>query len=282
MGDHDRTAESKKARQLENKLLIEYNAILTQIKNKVNFTITGYMNQFNDLKMSLRMMVYDITRSYYQQAYELGSQYVNNALGTTSYLTHTDITHIESQSENFTERFFGRIEKMLDKKGQEAIQTLLDVGTFNSVIQNDSQVQLFAKRIEDSSSYLFSSLAILVITDALNSATIRKAQVMKESLTNNLGLSSSLLTGAEVNILHKEEFGLMDLELVRLLMIINTLRLRWYTSMDDRVCSRCKRLEGSTYTLSLSVNMSDIPTIPDSTHFNCRCRLFIESDIPFA
>lgn len=281
-GDHDKTGESKKAKQLENKLLIEYNAILTQIKKKVNFSVVDYKNQLNDLKISLKPMVYDITRTYYQLAYELGSLYVNNALGTTSYLTHSDITHIESQSENFTERFFGRIENLLNKTGQEAIQSLVDVGTFNSILSNDNQMALFAKRIESTRSYLFSSLAILVITDGVNSATIRKARTLKESLTSSLGLSPTLLTGAGVNIIHKEEYAAMDLELVRLLMIINTLRLRWYTSRDDRVCARCRNLEGKSWTLSLSVAIGDIPQIPDNTHLNCRCRMFIESDMPFA
>lgn len=274
--DHDNTLESKEAKKLENKLLIEYNAILTGIKNQIDFTATNYMTQFDQLKSNLKIPVYDITRSYYQQAYELGSRYVNNAIGTISYLTNSDIDHIKSQSENFTERFFGRIEKILQKTGDEIIQIFMDTGFLNATLENENQIVMFAKKIENTKSYLFSSLAILVIMDGLNSATIRKARTIKEALTNDLGLNPNILTGA---IIHQQDIDISDVLVVKLLMILNTLAYRWYTSQDDRVCPICRKLEGTRYTLTLTTQIGDIPRIPDDTHFSCRCRLLLDADI---
>ena len=279
--DPDRTTESIEARKIENRLLIEFNAILIQIQKKIDFNLSDYKMQFEKVKATLSQTVYDIIRSYYQQAYIIGSNYVNKALGSTSYLTDSDITHIKTQTENFASRFFGRIEKMLETSASKAIQSIFDTGSLNAPLVLENQVSYFAKNIENTKSYLFSSLAILVVTDAINSATINKSKAIHESILrqnpNLQNVDSNLLSGAVT--LEETSFQLMDVELVRLMLLLNTLKLKWYTSADDRVCSICRNLEGKSWTLSLSLAVNDIPKIPDSTHFNCRCRLFLEADI---
>lgn len=276
--DPDRTTESIEARKLENKLLIEFNAILIQIKNKIDFSLTDYKMQFGKVKESLKQTVYDIIRSYYQQTYTIGSNYVNKALGTSAYLTESDIEHIKTQSENFSNRFWGRLEKMLETSTEKAIKAIFDTGSFNGHLVLDNQREYFAKRIEETKSYLYSSLAVLIITDALNSATIRKAKTIYDNLVRQTGGgSSNLLTGAVT--LEQTDFQLMDIEMIRLLMILNTLKYRWYTSGRDSVCKFCRSLEGKTWTLSLSLQMNDIMIPGQHSHFNCACRLLLEADI---
>lgn len=273
--DPDRTPESIEARKIENRLLIEFNAIVIQIQKKVDFTISDYRIQFERVKDSLKQTVYDIIRSYYQQAYLLGVDYVNKALGTTPYLTESDIAHIKTQTENFSNRFWGRLEKMLATSSSDAIQAILNTGSFSAPLNEEDQITFFARRIAETKSYLYSSLAILIVTDALNTATVNKAKTIHDTLAKQV--PSNLLTGAVT--LAQTDFQMMDAELVRLMMLLNTLRYRWYTSMDDRVCKKCRSLEGKTWSIGLSIGIGDIPTIPDDTHFNCRCRLFLEADL---
>lgn len=46
--------------------------------------------------------------------------------------------------------------------------------------------------------------------------------------------------------------------------------MQWYTAEDDRVCSEiCMPLDGKQWELDDPA----IPTPPDETHPNCRCRL---------
>lgn len=283
ISDPDRTTESIEARKLENKLLVEFNNILIEIQQTIKFDISNYRLQFEKAKDSLRFTVYDLIRSYYQKAYQLGTDYVNEALGTPAYLTDSDIEHIKAQTDSFVNRFWGRLEKMLDKYSTEAIIAIFDTSSFPKMSMQDEQIDFFARRIAETKSYLYSSLAILIITDGLNSATINKAKAIHETLYKQLPPQlqripqEDILQGAVT--LAENDFQLMDTELVRLMMILNTLKYKWYTSADDRVCNKCRKLEGKTWTISLNLNIFEkIPTIPDDTHFNCRCRLFLESD----
>lgn len=46
--------------------------------------------------------------------------------------------------------------------------------------------------------------------------------------------------------------------------------MQWITAMDDKVCEEyCRPLDGKQWEL----DDPNIPTAPDDTHPNCRCRL---------
>lgn len=301
----ENTRESKEAIALEKKLLIDLNTILEFIKENFDFKMFDYVNQLQQIKKLTFDQTYSIIRFYYQNAFEIGSKYVNELLVKYPYLTHTDLDFIEKQSTDYTARFYGRLENQLTASNEMFIKTLFSTKSYNIVSTDQEQIDFFADRIQKSSSYLYSSLAILIVTDGINSATIRKTKVL---LNKRTGL---LTAGAATNKILKEileeelaeeqeqdttrgfinpfafflNFGdegtrggddgedrparnpkFKDVDLSKLVY-------EWRTRQDEKVCPICEDLDGTQYT----IDDSAIPRVPDDSHFNCRCRLVVQS-----
>lgn len=257
------TPESKEARDLEKRLLIDFNTILEFIKNNFDFTLSNFSIQLSDIKKTVYNETYDIIRSYYQRAFQIGNQYVNTIFGTYDYVTHNDLDFIENRTVDFIARFFGRMENLVLKSNSDFMKALFDIK--NLAVRNfeeQTQVDYFSKQIENSSSYLFSSLAILIVTDALNQATMRKTRAMLK-----LNQRSSAFTGAEFN-----EGLLSGLEGDPDFGVLQAFKFVFKVTQDERTCPECSALADTTY----DVDDISIPIIPDDTHFNCRCRIVLE------
>lgn len=304
------TRTSREARLLESQLLIDLNTILLFIKDNYDFTSFNYGQQLADIKNLAYNRVYEIMRSYYQRAYTMGSAYANRFLSLEPFTTHSDLDFIDASANEFTQRFFGRIEntlaasadlfvKSLFSTNDSSVNPMLSVATNNPA--DEGQIQFFSKRIEKTRSYLFSSLAILVVTDGLHNGTVRKTKALlklrsftREDL-NRRKRASNVFTGAasasaatirknkrlyddllldletETNpdslIDFLEESGATDEEIANI-----SVNFVWKTAEDEKVCPICEELDGSVY----AADDPNIPQVETDTHFNCRCAIELE------
>lgn len=275
---HEDTNESKKILRLEKRLVIDFNTILLFIKKNFDFTLTNYNQQLYDIQNLVFNPVSELIRSYYQESYLVGTNYVNDVFSTASFLTNEDIEFIKTKSEEYTKRFFGRIDNLMNTSLDKFFKSMYDIPVGNSAtFTTDDQIQFFTDRIEKTESYLFSSLAVAIVNEGLNEATIRKTRaILKLRQQSNLfsaaATNPELLDTLENIVPEPSNVGfqrtILSTEANR---ILESLRILFVTSKDERVCPICKPLERKTYL----IEDPSIPIIPGATHLNCRCRLLL-------
>ena len=279
---HEDTPISKKTRKIENKLLTELNNIMRYFSE--NYMSKGvdpinYRNIFEAFRMDMENEVSNIIKSYVTKVYTLATEYVADVLAVSGFLTKSDIETIENLSKGFTDRFFGRIQNVLEGGVEKFYKNLTDVfipayfnQNSNDIDNNEDSLNVLAKNIERSQSYIFSSLAILIITSTINRATIIKTRKIILDIGTAKNQSISMFQGASDDEAEDQEL-IID-EMMRLpLKKLDRVRTGnvfyiWKTARDDRVCSQCFGLEDHTY----SIIDPYVPNI-DEMHFNCRCRL---------
>jgi len=300
--DIERTKESRKAQNLESKLLIDLNTILEFIIDNFDFKSSDYVTQLERIRKITYNQTYAVIRHYYQEAYLLGTTFVNEIFVSSPFLTHSDLDHITKQSDDYTNRFYGRLFKVLKKGNKEFYKSLFsNITNSSALINDDEQIELFAKQLEKASNYLYTSLAVLVISEALNSATIQKTQkLLQPTLQPSNTFTSTLQAGEATNKILREA---LEEELAKEAeppqstgffvipigntqpnqsrkniqrkikeMDISQMRYRWVARQDEKTCFECQILDGTEYTAE-----DNIPQIPDDSHFNCRCRIVVVS-----
>jgi len=277
---HEDTEESKDILKLEKKLVIDFNTVLVFIKNNFDFTLSNYSQQLSDIETLISKDISELIRSYYQRAYEVGTKYVNEIFSTAAFLTGDDIEFIKGKSDEYTKRFFGRINNTINTSLDKFYNSLLDIPIGNSfTYHNDDEIKFFTQRIERTESYLFSSLAIAVVNEALNEATIRKTRsILKLQQQNNIfnaaAVNPDLLDSLENIIPEPTNVGFQrTMAGTTFSQILENLRLLFKTAKDEFVCPICKPLENKTYL----IEDPNVPIIPGGTHLNCRCRIILIS-----
>lgn len=297
----EQTKESQQARSLENRLLIDFNTILEFIRDSFDFKSSDYVTQLQDIRNITYSQTYAVIRHYYQEAYLLGTNFVNDVFVSSPFITHSDLDEISKHAEEYTNRFYGRLLKVLQKGNKDFYMSLFNNITNASALINDQeQIDLFAKQLEKASSYLYTSLAVLIISEALNTATINKTKkLMQPQLRASGGfmLQAGKATNKALRQALEEEQRLREENRSDALrasgffviplgsiqpqqstksvkgkirnMDISKMRYKWIAHQDDRTCSQCSLLDGTEYTTADDF----IPTIPDSSHFSCRCRI---------
>jgi hypothetical protein len=276
---HEDTHISKQALKIEKKLLTELNNIMRYFSQNYANRIDPYnfRNIYQEFKMDMENEVLNIIRSYVTKVYTLTTEYVADALAVSGFLTKSDIDTIEELSVNYNERFFGRIKNVLDSGVQKFFKALTDVfipASFNTdstyLDNNEDQLNVLAKSIERSESFLFSSLAILIVTSTINKATILKT---RKIILNNGILNQFIFQGAKdqddaVIAEMLDELPVNDLKKVKQ----GNVSYIWKTAQDDQVCfNYCLPLQDHVY----SILDPYVPEPEVDTHFNCRCRLML-------
>lgn len=230
------SVESKKALSLEGKLEIALSKILLEIVRQYPITTATYSSQYQQIYNEKYDQVYAAIRTNTQKAYEIGADYVTKKMDTSSYLTDDDVGFIADQAEKNTERFFGRLRTVMEHSTEKYYESLLSTPGYSIDMDDEEQVQFYKHRIENSKSYLFSSVAVAVVSGTLNAATMRKAQ----ALNKNYQLMGEMI-------------------------------FLWRASFDERTCMICDGLNDTVY----EVNDYFMPEPIDSTHYNCRCRVLL-------
>jgi hypothetical protein len=279
---HESTNISKQALKIEKKLLTELNNIMRFFKE--NYMSKGidpinYINTYQEFRMDMEIQVLNIIKSYVTKTYSLATEYVADALSVSGFLTKSDIDTIEELSQNFNERFFGRIRNVLERGVTKFYKSLTDVfipAYFNtnndSIDNNEAALNVLATNIERSQSFIFSSLAILIITTTINKATIIK--------TRKIILDMATLPNQQVSMFQGAIDENEDVDDILRDLPVNDLKdvkqgnifYIWKTAEDDRVClNYCLPLEDHVY----SILDPFVPEPEQDTHYNCRCRLML-------
>lgn len=275
---HEDTPISKASLKLEKKLLLELNNIMKFFSDnyvdQIKDNPYSFRSVYESFRVNMESQVFNIIRSYVTKTYTLATEYVADALAVSGFLTKGDIDLIEELSKNYNERFFGRIRNVLESGINKYYKTLQDVfipayfnRDSNDIDNNEASLNVLVSNIERSKSFLFSSLAILIITSTINKATIVKT---RKIILNDSMLSQSIFHAAarddEEDILRGLAVNnLKDVKQGNIFYI-------WKTAEDDQVCfNYCLPLEDHVY----SILDPFVPEPEFDTHYNCRCRLML-------
>lgn len=278
---HEDTALSKQSLKIEKKLLLELNNIMKFFADNYSQDMNpyNYRNVYEEFKRDIEVQVTNIIRSYVTKIYTFTTEYVADALAVPGYLTKSDIDVIEELTNSFVERFFGRIRNTLESGVQRFYNALTDVfipASFNQtqedIDKNDEQLNVLVKNIERSQSYMFSSLAILIINQTLNKATLLKTRkiILNDGTINKNPVFQAAVDDLDSAELEEmlQDFGMKKNNRVR----SGNFFYIWKTAQDDRVCDEyCLPLEDRAF----SILDSFIPEPETDTHYNCRCRLML-------
>ena len=193
------------------------------------------------IKPKLRTAISAIFRKHITDSYAQGISYVTSLPGFSGiqgFLTSSDLEIIKGLADSYSTRFWGRLNLSLGN-------------TINSEHLNKPEAELL------NPNYIVNALAIGATNEALNQATLRKAQALTGGTNgplHHVGIAQEF-----------DEFDFpnlpLDLELVAV----------WVTSLDELVCPICEDLEGD-YPLA----DGDPPLPVEDSHPNCRCRIIIE------
>ena len=260
---------SKQSLKLEKKLLIELNNIMKYFRDNYvsNLDPYNYRNVYEEFRIDMEDQIRNIIRSFVNKTYILAIEYVSDALNVSGFITKSDIDIIEDLTNNFTIRFLGRIRNVLESGIEKFYKNLTDIfipASFNQNNgDNEEQINVMVKSIERSQSYIFSSLAILIISSTINRAIIIKTQkIILDKINNPLPIFQS----SEDEIIDEmlQDFPMKKLDRVR----TGNVFFIWKIVNDDRTCPVCLELEDHVY----SIIDPYVPTPEIDTHFNCRCK----------
>jgi hypothetical protein len=276
---HEDTALSKQMNKIEKKLLIELNNVMKFFADNYTAEMNpyNYRNIYEEFKRDMEIQTTNIIRSYVTKIYTFTTEYVADSLAVSGFLTKSDIDMIEELTNSFTERFFGRIRNVLETGVQRFYNALTDVfmpASFNKTLENidnnEEQLNVLVKNIERSQSYLFSSLAVLIVNQTLNKATLLKSRkiILNDGTVNKMPVFQAAENDSEEIEEMLQDFGTKKNKRIT----SGNFFYIWKTARDDRVCDDyCLPLEDEVF----SILDSFIPEPESDTHQNCRCRLML-------
>lgn len=275
---HEDSALSKQSLKIEKKLLIEFNNIMQFFKDNYlqDMNPYNYRNIYDQFRQDMEIQITNIIRSYVTKIYTFTTEYVADSLNVSGFLTKNDIDVIEELTKSFVERFFGRIRNVLESGVKRFYDTLTDIfipASFNrtesNIDNNEEDLNVLAKNIERSKSYLFSSLAVMIINQTLNKTTLLKTRkiILNDATLNKNPIFQADAAAEDIEDL-LNEFPIKKNQRVK----TGNLFYIWKTARDDRVCDDyCLPLEDEVF----SILDSSIPEPETDTHVNCRCRLML-------
>lgn len=282
---HEDTSLSKETLKIEKKLLAELNNILKYFLDNYIYVNGGidtynYRNVYEEFKIDMEIETLNIIKSYITKTYILATEYVSDSLSVSGFITKSDIDVIDELSKVFRDRFFIRIKNALELGVEKFYNSMTDIfmpASFNQtstdINENGEHLNVLAKGIERSKSYIFSSLAILIINTTMNKATISKSKkiILNDGTLNKMPVFQAARFNPQEEFdpdaIVQEDFDIKQSNRVR----TGNFFYIWKTEMDDRTCQFCENLQDEVF----SILDSFIPEPENDTHFNCRCRLML-------
>jgi len=255
---HENTVVSTENDTLETDLSYKLNAICKIIRELIKSDST--IKTIDQLQATgLQAEVYDIIRSYVQQSFELGAKYVADIARLEPRLTESDILAIKQMTDSFCFRFWARVQMQIFQLNVTSSGLIEEM-----TLPND----------QFNPNFIVNSLSIAITTQALNEATKTKAvELLPPSpvttTTQPVNMQPHIVAGElQAGTTYK---SLKD-RIISEPQVDNPIVYMWVTTIDERTCPVCISLHGSTWDIS---EVDLIPDIPDSTHYNCRCRVML-------
>jgi hypothetical protein len=277
---HLQTGASQENREIERSLLTDLNQYVNLIRTELDQTPSMQWTHLRSMIIPrLRDSVAQTMRGHIEQSYAIGAQYITSRVGLqgASFLTHNDIDNIKSLTQEYTDKFFGRVQLSLNNTLNK---------TFATREPPDSPIN---------PNFITTSIAISASSKALSEGARLKA---KSILATNQNIQAVLSAATAtkkskkkkkpvpavvplIDTIDEEEF--FDLQLpiglglaggisLASLAADQLTSLEWIWVCAEDPCTICQDLEGEVYT------MDDIDLAPrpvDDTHNNCRCRILL-------
>lgn len=276
---HQQTAASQENRAIERSLLTDLNTYVNLIRTELDKSPSMQWTQLRaTIIPRLRDSVMQTMRGHIEQSYNLGAQYITQRVGLqgASFLTHADIDNIKNLSQDFTDKFFARVQISLNNTLNK---------TFATQQPADSAIN---------PNFITTSIAISATSKALAEGTRMKAKSILQTNVNNAQAILSAAVAAKKKSKKKkkpvpvavpvlDDLTLED-EFVGLglgfaggislasLAADQLTQQEWIWICAENPCTICEDLEGEVF------SMDDIDFAPqpiDDTHNNCRCRLLL-------
>lgn len=275
---HLQTEASQDNRKIEQSLLTDLNQYVNLIRTELDKTPSMQWTHLRSTIIPrLRDSVSQTIRGHIEQSYSLGTQYITSRVGLqgASFLTHADIDTIKSLTQEFTDKFFGRVQLSLNNTLNK---------TFPFREPPDSPVN---------PNFITTSIAISAASKAISEGTRMKAKSLLQTNQDAQAiLSAATKKGKKkkkpvpvapplIDELEDEDlfpiglgFGLGFAGGISLASLAadQLFQQEWIWVCAEDPCTICQDLEGEVYT------MDDIDLAPqpiDDTHNNCRCRLLL-------
>lgn len=239
---HDNTKTSRSLRQVEKQLANDINQLIMDIRKEID-PLQPWYSISQHIKPVYGQQIYDLIRAATQEAYILGNQYVASLkifVNLPSYLTQTDIMAIESLSQIYYDKFWGRVVISVSRRADKAFGIIQRMQEPPDTFLNPN--------------FIVTSIATTLTTHALNIATLAKIRRLAINV-NPFIINKNILQAAAT---------IQDVEIM------------WVTSNDERVCPICRPLHGHKWPLGDDT----IPIPPQQSHQRCRCRLVVITPKP--
>lgn len=257
---HGNTITSKANRKIEETLAHN----LSKITNRVIREVARYSEEQSQqtqqqnkrtiidtrIKPLMNSFVTATFRKHVTDSYLLGINYVSGShskLKTVpSYITSSDVDRVKQITESYSNRFWDRITKRLEKEEESE--------------DNDLMVQ-----------NIISPLAIGATNETLNTATVTKVRKFTGRFSvGDIELSSKEAARRSANDLEDIAEEILDLDLP----LDTEVRMEWVTAEDEKVCDICEDMAGE-------YSADEVPEPIEDSHPNCRCRIMVSEDFDF-
>lgn len=251
---HNNTSVSRTNREVEKDLLVQLDRYVNVIRRELEKSPNARWTQLRAILIPrLHDSVNQTIRSSLEQSYQLGAQYVTNKVGlqSASFLTHNDIDHIKRLSDEFTGKFFARVQMSLD-----------------STIRKE----FYQQEAPDSPinpNFITTSVAVSATSKALAEGSRQKARSLIVS-NGLLNLNPPVLSAADP--LDEEEFVIEEFTSIDEIAAHSLIDQQWMWVTAEDPCPICSELEGEVWDME---EFDFLPIPVDDTHPSCRCRIVL-------
>lgn len=276
---HLQTQASQENRAIERSLLTDLNQYVNLIRAELDKTKTHQWTSLRAMIIPrLRDSVSQTIRGHIGDSYQLGAQYITDRVGlqNASFLTHSDIDNVKTLTQEFTDKFFGRIQLSLNN-------TLNKTFPFR---EPDSKIN---------PNYIVTSIAISAASKAFSEGKMMKAKSLLQTNQN----VQAILSAAEkkkskqkkkkpvpvavplIDELEDEDlfpigvgFGLGFAGGISLASLaadqLSQQEFIWVCA--ESPCPICQDLEGQVWSMD-EIDLAPRPT--EDTHPSCRCTFLL-------
>jgi hypothetical protein len=281
---HEQTDISRQNRDIESNLVEKLNGYLNLLRSVLDNSRAKWMDFRVILEPRFRPIVEQTIREAATLSYQLGSAYTADKAGLPFFLTTTDIQNIKQLTDEFTNKFFGRIQLSIDNTNYAQysitetaipesnlnpnyIATSVAIGVTSkslalgstlkakSIVSNGRAGRMGLlqaadpkKRRKNKNKKSAAEIALAEIQAEIDAA-IEEGEPDLMSIITNLG--GSALIGIGISELLRQEFV--------------------WVAQPGRCEQYCAPLEGQTF----DVLDPNIPVPIQDTHPSCRCRLLL-------
>lgn len=280
---HEQTQASQQNRETEQSLVGELNKYLNLIRSELDKSETLHWTQLRGVLIPrLRDSVFQTMRAHIGQSYNLGADYVTSRVGLSKagFVTHADIDNVKALSQEYTDKFFGRIELALNNtlrrsfyKNEPPDSRLNPNYIATSIAVSASSKALAEGTRSKAKSILNANKANPDILSAATAATKKSKKKKKRKDIELLPAIDPLSVDDELAIEAGLGLGFAGGISLATLAASALQQQQWVWVTAENPCTEfCEPLEGEVFTMD-DIDFAPVPI--DDTHPHCRCRLLL-------